>query len=181
MNLKNQKMLLSCCCLYWESVVCGSRLVYGEKKKRILHLPMFVDILSANDLWPELEDCKILCFLTGRTYETYIVCFCLVNVFVIFLSEVNRLNSWDKTHRKTQKHTHTYMCVCLYAERQNTHAYTQTHTSWYSWFNVYLGRKWTKLHEFKSWTRPFAFHISLTPFGNVRIQLLPSIYGKIIK
>ena len=37
--------------------------------------------------------------------------------------------------------------------------------------NGYHRRKWTRLHEFKSWTRLIAFHIALIPLGKVWIQL----------
>ena len=35
----------------------------------------------------------------------------------------------------------------------------------------YRRRKWTRLHEFKSWTRLIEFHIALIPMGKVKIQL----------
>ena len=35
----------------------------------------------------------------------------------------------------------------------------------------YRRRKWTRRHEFKSWTRLIAFHIALIPLGKVWIQL----------
>ena len=35
------------------------------------------------------------------------------------------------------------------------------------WCNCYRLRKWTRRHEFKSWTRLFAFHIALIPLGKV--------------
>ena len=38
------------------------------------------------------------------------------------------------------------------------------------WCNGYRRRKWTRRHEFKSWTRPIAFHIALIPMGKVWIQ-----------
>ena len=40
------------------------------------------------------------------------------------------------------------------------------------WCNGYRRRKWTRRHEFKSWTRLIAFHIALIPLGKVWIQLL---------
>ena len=47
--------------------------------------------------------------------------------------------------------------------------------TWYHlrcpWCNVYRRRKWTRRHEFKSWTRLIAFHIALIPLGKVWIQL----------
>ena len=39
------------------------------------------------------------------------------------------------------------------------------------WCNGYRRRKWTRQHEFKSWTRLIAFHIALIPLGKVWIQL----------
>ena len=39
------------------------------------------------------------------------------------------------------------------------------------WCNGYCRRKWTRRHEFKSWTRQIAFHIALIPLGKVWIQL----------
>ena len=39
------------------------------------------------------------------------------------------------------------------------------------WCNGYRRRKWTRRHEFKSWTRLIAFHIALIPLGKVWNQL----------
>ena len=39
------------------------------------------------------------------------------------------------------------------------------------WCNGYRRRKWTRRHEFKSWTKLIAFHIALIPLGKVWIQL----------
>ena len=39
------------------------------------------------------------------------------------------------------------------------------------WCNGYRHRKWTRRHEFKSWTKLIAFHIALIPLGKVWIQL----------
>ena len=38
------------------------------------------------------------------------------------------------------------------------------------WCNAYRRRKWTRQHEFKSWTRLIAFHKALIPLGKVWIQ-----------
>ena len=35
------------------------------------------------------------------------------------------------------------------------------------WCNGYRRRKWTRQHEFKTWTRLIAFHIALIPLGKV--------------
>ena len=40
------------------------------------------------------------------------------------------------------------------------------------WCNGYRRRKWTRRHQFKSWTRLIAFHIVLIPLRKVWIQLL---------
>ena len=47
--------------------------------------------------------------------------------------------------------------------------HTYIHTC--PWCNGYRRRKWTRRHEFKSWTRLIAFHIALIPLGKVWIQL----------
>ena len=39
------------------------------------------------------------------------------------------------------------------------------------WCNGYRRRKWTRRHEFKSWTKLIAFHIAPIPLGKVWIQL----------
>ena len=41
----------------------------------------------------------------------------------------------------------------------------------YTWCNSYRCWKWTRRHDFKSWTRLIAFHIALIPLGKVWIQL----------
>ena len=42
---------------------------------------------------------------------------------------------------------------------------------WCLWCSRYRREKWTRRHEFKSWTRLIAFHIALIPLGKVWIQL----------
>ena len=39
------------------------------------------------------------------------------------------------------------------------------------WCNGYRRRKWTRRHDFKSWTRLIVFHIALIPLEKVWIQL----------
>ena len=39
------------------------------------------------------------------------------------------------------------------------------------WCNDYRRRKWTRRHEFKSWTKLIIFHIALIPLVKVWIQL----------
>ena len=43
------------------------------------------------------------------------------------------------------------------------------------WCIGYRRRKWTRRHEFKSWTRLIAFHIALTPLGMNPIILPPAM------
>ena len=40
------------------------------------------------------------------------------------------------------------------------------------WYNGNCRRKWTRWHEFKSWTRQIAIHMALISLGKVWIQLL---------
>ena len=54
------------------------------------------------------------------------------------------------------------VCVCVCVCVSNTIC---------PWCNGYGRRKWTRRHEFKSWTRLIAFHIALIPLGKVWIQL----------
>ena len=46
------------------------------------------------------------------------------------------------------------------------------------WCNSYGHKKETRRHEFKSWMRPFIFHIELISLGKVWIQLLGEIVGQ---
>ena len=60
--------------------------------------------------------------------------------------------------------------------------YTYSNFSWNVSLKIkngYRRRKWTRRHEFKSWTRLIAFHIALIPLGKVWIQLFsPPAMGK---
>ena len=63
---------------------------------------------------------------------------------------------------------YTYTCRCITAIQQQS----SSSSSWRCpWCNGYRRRKWTRRHEFKSWTRLIAFHIALIPLGKVWIQL----------
>ena len=51
-------------------------------------------------------------------------------------------------------------------------ARTYTHQLWRCQLcNGYRRKKWTPLHEFKSWTRLIAFYIALIPMRKLRIKL----------
>ena len=47
------------------------------------------------------------------------------------------------------------------------------------WCNGYRRRKWTRRHEFKSWTWLIAFHIALIPLGKGWIKLFSLQLGKL--
>ena len=59
-------------------------------------------------------------------------------------------------------HVCVCVCVCIYI-----YIYMR-----YPWCNGYRHRKWTRRHEFKSWTRLIAFHIALILLKKAWIQLV---------
>ena len=67
-------------------------------------------------------------------------------------------------------HMHIYVYIDIYI-----HVYIYTHIYRCPCCNVYNRRKWTRRHEFKSWTRLIAFHIALIPLGVFHIYLYVSI------
>ena len=63
-------------------------------------------------------------------------------------------------------------------KRNNPYGNWQTSVGGARRVMVIVVRKWTRRHEFKTWTRLIAFHIALIPLGKVWIQLFsPSSYG----
>ena len=54
---------------------------------------------------------------------------------------------------------------------QRTRKLMTMHKALHLCCNGYRRRKWTRRHEFKSWTRLIAFHIALISLGKVWIQL----------
>ena len=75
------------------------------------------------------------------------------------LSVIWKLDLTDKKNHSFFQVAYIY--IYIYRERERG----------YPWCNDYRRRKWTRWHEFKSWTRLIAFHIALIPLGNVWIQL----------
>ena len=67
------------------------------------------------------------------------------------------LGEWTSGCTENEDHFVTRIIIGLYRE--------------VLWCNGYRRRKWTRRHEFKSWTRLIAFHIALIPLGKVWIQL----------
>ena len=86
-------------------------------------------------------------------------------VFWIYLLIFWFFSITPSTYKHTHTHTHIYVYMYIYIYI-------------YIWDdlggacgNGYRRRKWTRRHEFKSWTRLIAFHIALIPLGKVWIQL----------
>ena len=74
-------------------------------------------------------------------------------ILEIYFDELLRLmDGWMDGWRERE-------CVCVWEREIKV------------WCNGYRRRKWTRRHEFKSWTRLIAFHIALIPLGKVWIQL----------
>ena len=79
---------------------------------------------------------------------------------------------------------YTYRCpmnfqACILQHESNIHVIKCMHERWRCpWCNGYHRRKWTRRHEFKSWTRLIAFHIALIPLGKVWIQLFSLQLGQ---
>ena len=84
---------------------------------------------------------------------------------------------FELVKHRTTLHIHLYgVKPCTSCQRTNYHD-TTNYIGYYPlqielcpWCNGYRRRKWTRRHEFKSWTRPIAFHIALIPLGKVWIQ-----------
>ena len=67
----------------------------------------------------------------------------------------------------------TIICICIIAPKYvhpGTEELIVSHCLEVPWCNGYRRKKWTRRHEFKSWTRLVAFHIALIPLGKVWIQ-----------
>ena len=86
----------------------------------------------------------------------------------------NHLNVVGSSHRPTAVFIRP-KCFPVYLLNmlaQSAGAVEYTDCIWRClWYNGYCRRKWTRRHEFKSWTRLIAFHIALIPLGKVSIQL----------
>ena len=79
--------------------------------------------------------------------------------------------SFTHTHTHTWTHTHTHTHTHIYIYIYITNSSTWAEYGIRSWCNGCRRRKWTRRHEFKSWTRLIAFRIPLIPLGKVWIQL----------
>ena len=88
---------------------------------------------------------KLINPFVPETTKSACVCICICMVLLLLL------RSWWLYNRSILR-------IYMYPKR-------------WPWCNGYRRRKWTRRHEFKSWTRLIAFHIALIPLGKVWIQL----------
>ena len=107
------------------------------------------------------------------TNSTYI---CINYTYIHYIHACVCVNKHTHTHTHTHTHIYIYVCVCLFIY---IYMYICKNifvpvVKWLwrcTWCNGYRRRKWTRWHEFKSWTILIAFHIALIPLGKVWIQL----------
>ena len=83
----------------------------------------------------------------GTSESLYVVCACMVLLYVRLSLCVN-----VRVYIRTCVRLHEYVRRC-------------------PWCNGYHRRKWTRRHEFKSWTRLIALHTAQISLGKVWIQL----------
>ena len=127
-------------------------------------LMMITVILSMHPTWrssglTHLGHVKFLSFSLKKIEKT-----------IIFLAELRNF-----------QHIFRCMCVCIYIyiyiyiynwkKNSTDHHLAIINLFQCPWCNGYRRRKWTRRHEFKSWTKLIGFHIALIPLGKVWIQL----------
>ena len=74
----------------------------------------------------------------------------------------------------TKKCLQTYLMILIYIDlvvSRELHINKMMCKKEVPWCYGYRRRKWTRRHEFKSWTKMIEFHIALIPLGKVWIQL----------
>ena len=79
---------------------------------------------------------------------------------------ISKTAKFCKIHNKSLTKKRNRLLNKLYPQN-----YLSTHKLRCPWCNCHRRRKWTRRHEFKSWTRLIVFHIALIPLGKVWIQL----------
>ena len=119
---------------------------------------------------------RVLLLYWDAAYVFYSPRFCLV---------LWHINIWGLFNAKSCLYIHLYNMVCVSywprpscQKKKCTCVNNRCIRSKISgdnldcpWCSRYRRRKWTRRHEFKSWTRLIAFHIALIPLGKVWIQL----------
>ena len=92
----------------------------------------------------------------------------------VFVLRHTPVCSQRSSHVYAKRHIHicTQRCMqkCVRKDAR-TNTSIDTHTFLPVGVMVIVARKWTRRHEFKSWTWLIAFHIALIPLGKVWIQL----------
>ena len=119
------------------------------------------------------------------TYICVYMCVCIYRCVCVRTHVRGRIYIYIYTHAHMYgcAHIRVYTCMCKYLTHSVTYTWClnihEIHVTannsimpWRCpWCNCYRRRKWTRRHEFKSWTRLIAFHIALIPLGKVWIQL----------
>ena len=112
------------------------------------------------------------------SFEVYIPLFILFNVVLNFLCFfhlqdiiISSNNSWKFVYfRNVSRIANIWYTVIWFQFFIGNTYYFKIYLSNISicpWCKGYRHRKWTRRHEFKSWTRLIAFHIDLIPLGTV--------------
>ena len=78
---------------------------------------------------------------------------------------------WSPNDGKSSQVSRTHHSILSNLNNTEVCMFSIFPLDYYYYYYYYRRRKWTRRHEFKSWTRLIAFHISLIPLGKVWIQL----------
>ena len=105
-----------------------------------------------------------------RPYNCSFMRCCFLDLFNITRSILVHFSSSFFSWRFVYIYTYIYIYIYIRAP-QFIYIYIYIYELRCPWCNYYRRSKWTRRHEFKSWTRLIAFHIALIPVGKVWIQL----------
>ena len=83
---------------------------------------------------------------------------------------INHISECSKLAQKDYKTRHDWVGQVIHWELCKKFQFNPTNRRC-PCCSRYSRRKWTRRHEFKSWTRLIAFHIALIPLGKLWIQL----------
>ena len=99
-----------------------------------------------------------------------IPCLSIPTCFSIFRSFHFETLSYFLLSKSLLPPHHTFFSLLFYLVFFPVHSRLIT----FPWCNGYRRRKWTRRHEFKSWTRLIAFHIALIPLGKKEQRQTPN-------